>query len=71
MGWWRRAEAYCQQLGARPELGRTLAEAGRALSTGLAGDLAGRDGAACLAEANAIFEALDLRFDRMQYAGET
>jgi class 3 adenylate cyclase len=66
LDWWRKAEACCQRLGTRPELGRTLSEAARALGAGLAGDLGGRDAAACRAEAIAIFEALDLRFDRTQ-----
>ena len=68
LDWWRQAVACCERLGARPELGRTLAEASRALGSGLPGDLAGRDAAACRSEAIALFEALDLGFDRAQIA---
>jgi hypothetical protein len=68
LAWWRSAESCCQRLGARPELARTLAEAGRALSTGLSGDLSGRDGTTCLAESDRIFTELDLGFDRIHYA---
>jgi len=68
LDWWRRAEECCQRLGTRPELGRTLAEAGLALGAGLDGDLGGRDTAACLDEARALFAALDLAFDRAQIA---
>ena len=68
LAWWRRAAECCERLGARPELGRTFAEAGRAFAAGLAGDLGGRDARACRAEAEAIFAALDLGFDRAQLA---
>jgi len=68
LDWWRKAEECCQRLGTRPELGRTLAEAGRALSAGLDGNLGGRDTNACLNEAKSLFAALDLAFDRAQIA---
>jgi len=68
LDWWRRAAECCERLGARPELGRTLAEAGRALADDRAGDLGGRDSFACRSEAEAIFAALDLAFDRARLA---
>jgi hypothetical protein len=68
LDWWRQALVCCERLGTRPELGRTLAEAGRALGAGLDGDLGGRDSSACLREATSIFSALDLDFDRAQLA---
>jgi hypothetical protein len=64
--WWRQAAGCCARLGARPELGRTLAEAGLALRAGLAGELDGRDAAGCLDEATRLFDALGLAFDRAQ-----
>ena len=45
-----------------------LADNRLALSAGFGGDLGGRDAEACLAEAKAIFAALDLAFDRAQIA---
>jgi class 3 adenylate cyclase/tetratricopeptide (TPR) repeat protein len=65
LDWWGQAFDCCQRLDARPELGRTLGEAGLALRIG-GGDLRGRDAAACLDEARTIFGALDLEFDRAQ-----
>jgi hypothetical protein len=66
LGWWRQALECCERLGTRPELGRTLSEAARALGAGLGGELGGRDASACRGEAIALFDALDLRFDRSQ-----
>lgn len=66
LDWWKQAHDCCLRLGARPELGRTLAEAGLALRAGLPGELYRRDAAACLAEARSIFESLDLAFDLAQ-----
>jgi class 3 adenylate cyclase len=65
-GWWERAVDCCTRLGTRPELGRTLADAGRALAEGPGGasDLRGRDASTCLSEARAIFDELDLQVDR-------
>jgi tetratricopeptide (TPR) repeat protein len=68
LAWWQQAAACCQRLGARPELARTLAEAGAALAAGLPGDLGGRDASACRSEAIRLFEALGLAFDRAQIA---
>ena len=65
-GWWNRAHDCCVRLGARPELGRTLGEAGLALRTGAKAELGGRNAEACLAEARSIFETLDLQYDRAQ-----
>ncbi len=64
--WWGRAFDCCTRLGTRPELGRTLADAGRALAEGAGGgaDLRGRDASICLGEARAIFDELDLQVDR-------
>ena len=66
LSWWRAALDCCERLGTMPERGRTLAEAGRALASGLDGDLGGRDAAACLDEALTLFGTLDLEFDRAQ-----
>ena len=69
--WWRQALVCCERLGTRPELGRTLAEAGSALAGGISGDLGLRDARTCLAEAGAIFSELELEFDRAQIADAT
>jgi hypothetical protein len=63
LDWWRQSIDCCERLGARPELGRSLGEAGLALRAE-GGELRGRSAAACLDEARAIFERLDLEFDR-------
>ena len=67
---WGRAVDCCTRLGARPELGRALAEAGRALAeSGAPGaTVAGRGPDDCLREAGAIFDELELDFDRAQLA---
>jgi hypothetical protein len=64
VAWWERGVACCEGLGARPELGRTLAEGARALAREPDRRLAGRDADACRREALAIFDELDLAFDR-------
>lgn len=64
MKWWGKALDCAAGLGARPELGRTLADAGRAIRSADADrTLQGRDARACLEEARSIFEDLDLAFD--------
>ena len=68
LAWWKQAHDCCIRLGAQPELGRTLAEAGRALASGAKGDLGGRDADACIKEARSLFDLLDLEFDRAQIA---
>jgi len=64
---WERAVAFATELGARPELARTLEDAGRALSsaneaneTSGALELGGRNGEACLEEATRLYAELGL-----------
>jgi class 3 adenylate cyclase/tetratricopeptide (TPR) repeat protein len=64
LGWWEKALACCESLGTRPELGRTLADAAQALAETPERQLAGRNADACRREALAIFDELDLAFDR-------
>jgi hypothetical protein len=63
--WWERALDCANALGARPELARTLADAGRALLQANAEhELRGRNAVACLREAEAILAELDLSRER-------
>lgn len=67
ISWWERALDCAEGLGARPELGRTWADAGRALAgSGSPSTLRGRDAGACLQEAREVFEALDLAVELSQ-----
>jgi tetratricopeptide (TPR) repeat protein len=65
IAWWSRALDCATQLGAQPELARTLADAGRALSEH-DGDLAlqGRDAGTCLEQARELFDQMQLPVDR-------
>lgn len=67
LSWWERALACAQELGARPEFARTLADAGRAMAQADNGlRLGDRDASECLAEAREIFEDLALAADLSQ-----
>ena len=62
--WWGQAIDCATTLGARPELGRTLMDAGHALADSPAGStLRGMDADNCLQEARKIFEDLELAED--------
>jgi class 3 adenylate cyclase/predicted ATPase len=63
--WWERAIDCAIALGARPELGRTLADAGRALVLSDSPvSLRGKNGTACLQEAHQIFVEVGLSPER-------
>ncbi|MBW2722742.1 MAG: AAA family ATPase [Deltaproteobacteria bacterium] len=65
--WWEQAVDCATTLGARPELGRTLADAGRSLADARTeSTLRGRDARSCLREAREIFEDLSLAVDLAQ-----
>jgi class 3 adenylate cyclase/tetratricopeptide (TPR) repeat protein len=65
IGWWERAIDYATGLGAKPELARTLADAGYALRrAGSPLTLNGKDASACLGEAGRMFDALGLSPER-------
>ena len=67
--WWQRAFESASALDARPELGRILGEAGRAMQGGDRGRrLGGRDADACLEEAGSIFRELSLEADLARIA---
>jgi tetratricopeptide (TPR) repeat protein len=68
LAWWERGVACCEGLGTRPELGRTLADAARALAEAPERLLAGRNAETCRCEALAIFDELDLAVDRKALA---
>jgi class 3 adenylate cyclase/tetratricopeptide (TPR) repeat protein len=65
---WARSVSVGIQMGTRPELARTYAEAGRSfLETPGAHHLGGLDGAACLARGLATFHDLELQWDLERY----
>lgn len=64
--WWRRAIDSCEQLGARPELGRTWQRVGEALA---ASEPGGGDARVCIQAAREIFSDLDLGWDLARVPG--
>jgi len=64
LAWWARSLDAAEGLGARPEIGRTYAEAGRSLQASRrAGRLGTQDAAGCLAAGRRMFDALGLDGD--------
>jgi class 3 adenylate cyclase/tetratricopeptide (TPR) repeat protein len=64
LGWWERSLGAAERLGARPEIGRTYAEVGRALGASRhAARLGDLDAASCAAAARRVFEELNLDED--------
>ncbi|MEE9609215.1 MAG: adenylate/guanylate cyclase domain-containing protein [Myxococcota bacterium] len=70
--WWRRSLAAGEALGARPDVARTLTEAGlRLAARGRGGELDGRSADACLEQARKHCEALGLRWDLERLEAQT
>jgi len=64
LAWWGRSIDAAAQLGARPELGRTYAEAGRSLQASRSGTRLGAlDAPGCLTAARRVFDELGLEGD--------